>query len=90
MELGFRVDLDYQYLHSRRHDHPRFVWDGHLECQGGQIESCWLLSCPVIWYGPGHCPKGNLVRIFLTQKEPQINLLSLPQTEHSMTHLFEA
>ena len=57
MILDFRIDWGYQYLYSRRHYHPFFRWDGHLECQGGRILECRQLSYPVIWFGPGHCPQ---------------------------------
>ena len=54
MKLDFRIDWGYQYLYSRRHYHPEFLWDGHLECAGGDIERTFLLDYPVLWYGPGH------------------------------------
>ncbi len=55
MKLDFRIDWGYQYLYSRRHYHPVFLWDGHLECDSGTITECYALDYPVIWYGPGHC-----------------------------------
>ena len=55
MKLNFRIDWGYQYLYSRRHYHPFFHWDGHLECTGGVIERSFQLDYPVIWFGPGHC-----------------------------------
>ncbi len=55
MKLDFRIDWGYQYLYSRRHYHPFFQWDGHLECRGGEILECRQLTYPVIWFGPGHC-----------------------------------
>ena len=55
MQLDFRIDWGYQFLYSRRHYHPFFEWDGHLECQNGKIEKMFKLDYPVIWYGPGHC-----------------------------------
>ena len=57
MVLDFRIDWGYQYLYSRRHYHPQFIWDGALKCENGTIQSIWQLSYPVIWYGPGHCAK---------------------------------
>ena len=57
MKLDFRIDWGYQYLYSRRHYHPVYRWDGHLECSGGTIEKVFRLDYPVIWYGPGHCAK---------------------------------
>lgn len=57
MLLDFRIDWGYQYLYSRRHYHPQFIWDGELKCENGTIQSIWQLSYPVIWYGPGHCAK---------------------------------
>ena len=55
MQLDFRIDWGYQYLYSRRHYHPFFEWDGHLEISNGLIEKIHQLAYPVIWYGPGHC-----------------------------------
>ena len=56
MQLDFRIDWGYQYLYSRRHYHPFFEWDGHLEITNGTIEKIHKLDYPVLWYGPGHCP----------------------------------
>ena len=61
MKLDFRIDWGYQYLYSRRHYHPVFYWDGHLELSDGVIEKVWQLDYPVIWYGPGHCAKETLL-----------------------------
>ena len=55
MKLDFRIDWGYQYLYSRRHYHPVYLWDGQLDCNGGRIEETYQLDYPVIWYGPGHC-----------------------------------
>jgi hypothetical protein len=52
--LDFRIDWGYQYLYSRRHYHPIYIWDGDLACDNGKITGCWQLEYPVIWYGPGH------------------------------------
>ena len=57
MTLDFRIDFGYQYLYSRRHYHPQFVWDGALTCEGGTILSAALLTYPVLWFGPGHSAK---------------------------------
>lgn len=57
MKLDFRIDWGYQYLYSRRHYHPVYVWDGDICCQGGRIEKVFQLDYPVIWFGPGHCAK---------------------------------
>ena len=57
MRLDFRIDWGYQYLYSRRHYHPVYIWDGSLQCENGTIEKAWQLDYPVIWYGPGHCAK---------------------------------
>ncbi|MBE6920623.1 MAG: hypothetical protein E7468_03555 [Ruminococcaceae bacterium] len=57
MKLNFRIDWGYQYLYSRRHYHPQYIWDGSLQCENGVIEKAWQLDYPVIWYGPGHCAK---------------------------------
>ena len=57
MKLDFRIDWGYQYLYSRRHYHPTYVWDGELLCEEGKIASVFQLDYPVIWFGPGHCAK---------------------------------
>lgn len=61
MKLDFRIDWGYQYLYSRRHYHPVYVWDGQLECEGGTLEKVFQLDYPVIWFGPGHCAKETLL-----------------------------
>ena len=61
MKLDFRIDWGYQYLYSRRHYHPVYIWDGQLECRGGTIEKVFQLDYPVIWFGPGHCAKETLL-----------------------------
>ena len=61
MKLDFRIDWGYQYLYSRRHYHPFYHWDGHLECSDGAIENVFQLDYPVIWYGPGHCARETLL-----------------------------
>lgn len=30
MKLDFRIDWGYQYLYSRRHYHPVYLWDGRM------------------------------------------------------------
>ena len=57
MKLNFRIDWGYQYLYSRRHYHPFYHWDGHLECSEGTIEKVFWLDYPVLWFGPGHSAK---------------------------------
>ena len=57
MKLNFRIDWGYQYLYSRRHYHPFYHWDGHLECSNGSIGKVFQLDYPVLWFGPGHCAK---------------------------------
>ena len=57
MKIDFRIDWGYQYLYSRRHYHPQFIWDGSLSCEKGEIEKVFQLSYPVIKFGPGHCAK---------------------------------
>ena len=61
MKLDFRIDWGYQYLYSRRHYHPVYVWDGSLTCDGGRIEKTFQLDYPVIWFGPGHCARETLL-----------------------------
>ena len=54
MKLDFRIDWGYQYLYSRRHYHPFYLWDGKLTCDNGTILETYKLNYPVVWYGPGH------------------------------------
>ena len=61
MKLDFRIDWGYQYLYSRRHYHPVYIWDGDIRCEGGTVEKVFQLDYPVIWFGPGHCPKETLL-----------------------------
>jgi len=61
MKLDFRIDWGYQYLYSRRHYHPFYHWDGHLECTRGTVEKTFQLAYPVIWFGPGHCAHETLL-----------------------------
>ena len=61
MKLMFRIDWGYQYLYSRRHYHPVYVWDGGINCENGTILNTWKLDYPVIWFGPGHCAKETLL-----------------------------
>ena len=48
MKLDFRIDWGYQYLYSRRHYHPVYLWDGQLDCNGGRIEETYQLDSPGI------------------------------------------
>lgn len=61
MKLDFRIDWGYQYLYSRRHYHPVYVWDGDISCRGGSIDKVFQLDYPVIWFGPGHCARETLL-----------------------------
>ncbi len=61
MKLNFRIDWGYQYLYSRRHYHPVYIWDGELSCDGGVIEKIYKLDYPVIWFGPGQSAKETLL-----------------------------
>lgn len=51
MKLDFRIDFGYQYLYSRRHYHPLFIWDGSLDCEGGKIKDSYTLEYPYQWWG---------------------------------------
>lgn len=61
MEINFRVDWGYQYLYSRRHYHPVYMWDGNLKCSDGKISKICLLNYksvfPVGICGPALCPE---------------------------------
>ena len=61
MKLNFRIDWGYQYLYSRRHYHPVYIWDGELSCEGGAIEKTYKLDYPVVWYGPGLSARETLL-----------------------------
>lgn len=52
MELDFRIDWGYQYLYSRRHYHPVYVWDGDISCTGGTVDRLYKLDYPYTWFGP--------------------------------------
>lgn len=61
MIIKFRVNWGYQYLYSRRHYHPVYVWDGNLKCSDGEIVKISLLNYksvfPVGICGPALCPE---------------------------------
>ncbi len=57
MKINFRIDFGYQYLYSRRHYHPTYVWDGNLTVDKGSITEAYKLDYPVIWFGPGKSAK---------------------------------
>lgn len=57
MKIDFRIDWGYQYLYSRRQYHHTYIWDGALECEGGEILEAYQLEYPVVMYGPGLCAK---------------------------------
>lgn len=54
MKIDFRIDWGYQMLYSRRHYHPFYHWDGHLECSGKPELKVSLLEYPPAWWGPCH------------------------------------
>ncbi|MBP1583882.1 MAG: hypothetical protein J6866_07990, partial [Victivallales bacterium] len=57
--LHFRIDWGYQILYSRRHYHADYVWDGHIDCQGGRVMQVWKLHYPVLIGGIPHSPIGK-------------------------------
>lgn len=57
MKIDFRIEWGYQFLYSRRHYHPQYIWDGHLECEKGHLESLSLYHYPRCISGPTSCPK---------------------------------
>lgn len=54
MKIDFRIDWGYQMLYSRRHYHPFYHWDGHLECSEASKLDLSLLEYPPAWWGPCH------------------------------------
>jgi hypothetical protein len=53
MKLDFRIDWGYQMLYSRRHYHPIYIWDGHLECSDTNAKlKVWRREYPPAWWGP--------------------------------------
>lgn len=52
MKLDFRIEWGYQILYSRRHYHPQYCWDGHLECENGTLEKLSLYHYPRCISGP--------------------------------------
>ena len=57
MKLDFRIEWGYQVLYSRRHYHPCFCWDGHIECENAVIEKLSLYHYPRSISGPVNSPK---------------------------------
>ena len=57
MKLDFRIEWGYQILYSRRHYHPQYIWDGHLDCERGRIDSLSLYHYPRCISGPVNCPR---------------------------------
>lgn len=52
MKIDFRIDWGYQYLYSRRHYHPVYIWDGSITCDVGSINEVYALEYPYTWFGP--------------------------------------
>ncbi len=57
MLIDFRIDFGYQYLYSRKHYHPVYIWDGTLECADGKILNIYKIEYPYLWFGPGRSAK---------------------------------
>ena len=57
MKLDFRIEWGYQILYSRRHYHPQYIWDGHLDCEKGRLESLSLYHYPRCISGPVNSPR---------------------------------
>ena len=57
MQVDFIINWGYQYLYSRKHYHPVFVWDGNISVKNGKIENVYKLDYPYIWTGIPHSPK---------------------------------
>ena len=73
MKIDFRIDFGYQYLYSRKHYHPTYIWDGGISCDRGEILKTYKLDYPYIWFGPGHTAKeselGSAEWKFKTKRE---------------------
>ncbi|OGV55599.1 MAG: hypothetical protein A2017_14700 [Lentisphaerae bacterium GWF2_44_16] len=54
MKIDFRIDWGYQMLYSRRHYHPFYHWDGHLECSDFSEMKLSMREYPPAWWGPCH------------------------------------
>ncbi len=52
MKIDFRIDWGYQYLYSRRHYHPVYIWDGSITCDVGSVNEVYALDYPYTWFGP--------------------------------------
>lgn len=54
MKIDFRIDWGYNMLYSRRHYHPVYHWDGHLECSNASELKVSMREYPPAWWGPCH------------------------------------
>ncbi len=77
MKLEFRIDFGYQYLYSRKHYHPEFVWDGTLEVDNGRIDEVYRLEYPYSWYGPAMSAKRTRLNSPSWQIKTKRNLTGL-------------
>lgn len=57
LKLDFRIEWGYRFQDSPRLDHPQYVWDGHLNCFNGSIESLFIYHYPRSISGPVSEPK---------------------------------
>ena len=94
MTLEFRIDFGYQYLYSRKHYHPTFIWDGGLTVTDGRILKVYKLDYPYIWFGPGHSPKETELPCanweFKTKREFTGIKIIAEVTENTLFHLSTA
>ena len=58
MKIDFRIDWGYNMLYSRRHYHPVYHWDGHLECSNASELKVSMREYPPAWWGPCHTARG--------------------------------
>ena len=56
MKLDFNIEWGYQVLYSRRHYHPIYHWDGHLDSENVTELKVSSLEYPNTYWGPCFSP----------------------------------
>lgn len=46
MKLDFRIDFGYRHLYSSTHYHPKYIWDGSMSAENGEIKKIYALEYP--------------------------------------------